>query len=61
MTKERIYEELQELQAKMYSVAERMMQHKEAPWLRHGVELHRAADIVNDWLEGIAEDEYSKF
>jgi len=55
MTKERIYEELQELQVKMRSIAESMMQYEDG-WQMHAKQMLGAAKMIDDWLEGIEKE-----
>jgi hypothetical protein len=60
MDKKQIREELQKLQVKMRSIAECMMWYKKEHWLRHGVELSHAANVIDNWLEGIEEEMEAK-
>ena len=57
MTKKQIIKkQLEELQTQMFLISKSMENNKDSVWLQHGAELHGAALMIDDWLEGIQEE-----
>ena len=57
MTKKQIIKkQLEELQTQMFLISKSMENTKDSLWVQHGAELHGAALMIDDWLEGIEKE-----
>lgn len=56
MSKSILVSEMMDLQQKMHGVASLMEQQAEEHYMQHGIQLHNAAEMIGEWIEGIQEE-----